>query len=385
MSRHYSIERVKLCCVLALLAAVLPTCGLAQARKVWKIEEVNHSPGSDVGAYAALAIDRTGNFHIGYYDATHGSLLYSFREKNGKQWYTTKVDQKGAGTYVSLAVDSSGHPHFAYVSRHEDGLHYATWDGAQWHRHVLDTEHINYYTSIQVDKQGHPRISYYLYHAPDGSYILHLKLASFDGERWTIETVDKRRGTGKFSSLALDGNGYPHIAYSHVSLGDLLYAAWDGSQWNFGDADSRRIHNDYVGVGNSIALDQSGKPQIAYFDTTLNLVKFAFRQDGQWKTEIVDRLASRGEVDHVSLKIDSLNHPHLAYYDGGTGVLKYATRDGDRWHTEIVDNSGNVGKYPSLSLDEEDQPHIAYYGLDSNSLLLAHLEGTTQASVGEVK
>lgn len=355
------------------VALLTPSLAAAQTNHTWQVDTISSSGAGDVGGFAALVIDAGGNFHAAYYDYSHHGLLYSFRGKNDKQWYTTKVEGKGAGTYVSLAVDATGEPHLAYNSPYEDGLHYATWTGKKWKRLIIDASHINYYTSIQLDKQGHPRISYYLYHAPDKSYLLHLKFASFDGQRWSIETVDKRPETGKFNALALDASGYPHIAYSNVSLGDLLYAAWDGSRWNFGDVDSRRVHNDYVGIGDSIAMDHADSPRIAYFDSTKNLVKYAWLEDGRWKNEVVDELSGRGEVDHVSLQVDSKNRVHLAYYDGGSGFLKYAVRDEKGWHSEVVDNNGNVGKYPSLCLDPEEQPYIAYYALDDGALRMAHL------------
>jgi len=371
--------------VVLLCTLVLPVGALAQGQHVWRIETVNNDAGSDVGKYAALAIDSSGNFHVAYYDDTHRALLYSFRAKSDKKWYTTKIDGKGAGTYVSIAVDAADHPHFAYNSRYEDGLHYTTWNGTKWLRQIIDPEHINYYTSIQLDQAGHPRISYYLYHAPDGSYLLKLKFASFDGQKWTIETVDKRPETGKFNSLALDAAGRPHIAYSNVSWGDLLYAAWDGSSWNFGDADSRRTHHHYVGIGNSVALDAAGNPHIAYLDSTDNVVKYTTFREGKWNTEVVDHLISKGEVDHVSLKLDKQSRPHVAYYDGGAGILKYSSRDEKGWSTEVVDNGGNAGKYPSLCFDSDDLPYIAYYSLDTSSLSLAHMEASTVAEIPKTK
>jgi hypothetical protein len=380
-----SAKRANVLATLFLVTLFLSSGALAQVQHVWRIETVNNDAGSDVGKYAAFAIGPGGNFHLGYYDDTHGALLYSFRAKGDRRWYTTKVDGKGAGTYASLAVDAADQPHFAYNSRYEDGLHYATWNGKKWLRQIIDSERINYYTSIQLDHDGHPRISYYLYHAPDSTYLLHLKFASFDGQKWTIETVDKRGETGKFNSVALDNAGHPHIAYSHVAMGDLLYAAWDGSQWNFGDADSRRTHGDYVGIGNSIALDRSGNPQIAYVDSTKNLVKYATFRGGAWKTEVVDHLVSRGEVDHVSLKLDKLDRPHIAYYDGGSGVLKYASRDEKTWSIEVVDGSGNAGKYPSLCFDGDDQPYIAYYSIGTSSLSMAHMEASAIGAIPQKK
>ena len=372
--------------VLILWTTMLAISGArAQSNHAWQVETVDSGNGAQVGGFAALAIDAAGNIHVAYYDYTHSALLYSYRARSDKRWFTTQVDHKGAGTYVSLAVDDNDQPHLAYNSPFEDGLHYATWNGQRWKRQIIDSEHINYYTSIRLDKEGHPRISYYLYHAPDRSYLLHLKFAAFDGNQWTIETVDKRPETGKFNSVAVDTRGYPHIAYSQVARGDLFYAAWDGTRWNVSDVDSRRTHNDYVGTGNSIALDRNGAPHIAYLDTTKNLVKYAWLEEGRWQKEIVDELAARGEVDHVSLQMDRQGRAHLAYYDGGVGALKYAVRDEKGWHSEVVDHDGNVGKYPSLCLDANDLPYIAYYALDEGALRIAHLQTAAAAAAAEKK
>ena len=345
----------------------------------WKVENVDQSPGADVGRFASLVIDRAGNFHVAYYDKTNKALRYGFRPRNDKRWFIMAVEGKGSGTYVSMAVDSQGHPHLAYNSPKEDGLHYAYFDGRSWKITMLDTTRINYYTSIQLDKDGNPRISYYLYHAPDGTYLLHLKYAEYDGKAWTIQTLDRRPETGKFNSLAVDQAGLPSIAYTNVSTGDLLFAKYDGKDWKFSDADSRRFHNSYVGIGNSIAVDAAGNAHIAYFDGTRNTVKYAHWTGEHWETQVVDQLVSRGEADRVSLKIDKDGHPHIAYYDAGTGSLKYAAKTDKLWNVQTVDNEGNVGMYPSLSFDPAGVPYIAYYAVDSGSLRLAHLVGPAPA------
>jgi hypothetical protein len=60
-------------------------------------------------------------------------------------------------------------------------------------------------------------------------------------------------------------------------------------------------------------------------------------------------------------------------------------RDDKGWHTQIVDSDGNVGKYPSLCLDTDDQPYIAYYALDDGALRIAHLSAAAVAAVVEKK
>lgn len=338
----------------------------------WQTEVIDGGSAADVGKYSSLVIDQQGNFHVGYYDQTRGALWYAFRAKGDTRWFRMMVQSKEVGAYSSLAVDAHGRPHFSYVGRLQDGLHYAYWDGKAWHGAIIDPEHIYYFNGISLDNQGNPRISYYLYHDASGHYVLRLKYAHFDGRQWYIQTLDPRMGTGKHNSIVVDSKGNPHIAYAHVGLGDLLYAYWDGSEWHFKDADSRQVTKDYVGEGNSIALDNAGNPAIAYFDITKEMVKYAAWDGKMWKVEAVSQLGARGELDRVSLKFDSHNRPMIAFYDAGQGALKLAVRDEKGWHIEIVDHSGNVGFTPSLCLDDHDNPYITYYDLDRHALKIAY-------------
>ena len=342
----------------------------AQSDPGWHVEVVDDGKGDNVGRFSALAIDKTGNLHVAYYDEEQKSLRYAFRGPE-KRWDVMTVDRP-AGTYVSIAVDAFNHPHFAYNSPFETGLHYAFWDGKDWHKLLIDKEATDHFLSLQLDGKGHPYISYYREIYPDKSYALYLKYAYFDGQTWYVETIDHHMHTGKFNSLALDANGNPHIAYSQVEAGDLRAAQWDGTHWQFGTADARRTHNDYVGIGNSIALDSDGSPCIAYFDTTARTVKYAWQKEGVWQTEVVDQLWGLWVFnDRVSLKLDSHNKPHIAYFDHGLGALKYASKDEKGWHNEVVENRGHVGGYPSLELGQGDRPYIAFYDLNEGQIRLA--------------
>jgi hypothetical protein len=365
----------KLIAVGLLLFCASLTCW-GQSR--WRTEVIDNGSGDDVGKYSTLVVDQQGNFHVSYYDETRLALWYAFRASGDNRWFKMIVQPKGVGAFSSLAVDAQGRPHFSYISPREDGLHYAFWNGKIWEKEVIDPTQADYFNSISLDSQGHPRISYYQYHSAAGHNVLHLKYAFFDGRQWYIQTVDPRMSTGKFNSITVDDKGNPHIAYAHVGLGDLLYAYWDGSSWQISDVDSRRTHNDYVGEGNSIALDHNGRPGIAYFDVTKEIVKYVSWDGKAWKAEAVNQLSVRGELDRVSLKFDSHNRPYIAFYDAGQGALKLATKDDSGWHVEIVDRDGNVGFTPSLFLDDHDNPYITYYDLVRHALKFAYEDSGTR-------
>ena len=59
-----------------------------------------------------------------------------------------------------------------------------------------------------------------------------LKYAYQDASGWHIQTVDSEGEVGEGTSLALDGNGYPHISYDDETNSDLKYAYRDASGWH---------------------------------------------------------------------------------------------------------------------------------------------------------
>ncbi len=71
-------------------------------------------------------------------------------------------------------------------------------------------------------------------------------------------------GARNITSLALDGEGNPWIAYSDEKR--LNLAVWDGSDWKIDsvvDAGSKTL-----GQLVSLKLDSQGRPHIAYFEVS---------------------------------------------------------------------------------------------------------------------
>ena len=48
---------------------------------------------------------------------------------------------------------------------------------------------------------------------------------------WHIQPVETVGSTGEYTSIVLDSNDHPHIAYYNNTQGGLKYARWDGMSW----------------------------------------------------------------------------------------------------------------------------------------------------------
>jgi hypothetical protein len=336
---------------------------------------VDDGQGTDVGMFSSMALDGSGNFHIGYFNASTKSLQYCYRGQQDQKWSKMTVERE-AGMFASLATDAQGQPHFAYNSPLGRGLRYAYWDGTQWHIQVIDTVATQFSTSLQLDEAGNPRIAYFETARANQGGGQRLKYAYFEGTTWFTKTVALRPRQGVYNSLAIDSSGRTHIAFAES--GHLEYASSDGSQWQYDTVDSTSDSDAAAGLGLTLALDPQGDPQLAYFDSAKKTLKYAYRKSGAWKIEVVEQLSGTPKFpDSASIRVDARSQPHIAYYDSGSGVLKYAVRQGDRWTVEVVDQQGNVGMYPSLSLDITGQPYIAYYDLTNKQLRLAYPNAET--------
>jgi hypothetical protein len=147
-------------------------------------------------------------------------------------------------------------------------------------------------------------------------------------------------GTGKFNSIAVDSTGHPHIAYATVNYenASLRYAYWNGESWKTQILEGEEGPAPSYSV--SMVLDKGDNPHITYTDLVHRLVKYATRKDGHWKMEAVDSLAKAGYPDRNAIALDDQGNPYISYYDAGAGVLKMAHRQGQKWAAELVDRGG---------------------------------------------
>jgi hypothetical protein len=341
----------------------------SQVDSDWEIETVDS--GGNVGKYTSLQLDSSGYPHISYFNDDSNDLMYAYLNASG--WHTETADSGYVYGYTSLALDGSDYPRASYYGSLYKGLKYAHKDAEGWHEETVTAVSVEYligkYSSLALDAEGYPHISYY----KEYNYRGYLQYAYQDVSGWHKEIVEEPEFSGRYpgmyTSLALDGDDYPHISYFHNSDMELKYAYQDASGWHTETVDS----TGWVGKHTSLALDDSGYPHISYFDSTHDDLKYAHQDASGWHVETVDSAGDVGSC--TSLALDAIGRPRISYRDFGNYDLKYAYLDASGWHTETADSEGLVGEYTSLALDEDGAAYISYYDGSNSALKYAHFTG----------
>ena len=210
---------------------------------------------------------------------------------------------------------------------------------------------VGFGTSLALDSQGAPHIAYYdLTHG-----ILKYAVKTSDGA-WHIETVDSPADVGRSPSMALDSMGNPHISYYNKTGHYLKYASrFPNGSWLREVIDAKGD----VGKLSSLALDTQGNPRVAYVLNNVGnaTVKYAWKSSGAWNVEVAASGGFAGR-DGMSLAIDSGGVSHVAFSNASDNRPGYASRIASLWSVEEIITSGGVG--PSLVFDASSNPHLVF-------------------------
>jgi hypothetical protein len=376
-------------------------------RADWVIQPVGEG-----GEHNALALDSNNNPRISYY--SKGELLYAQSDGSGWQWQIDKVDGSTcsiAGTScennddcpgeetcygevgwdISLGIDSSDNPHISYYGMEyiNQYLKYAHHDGSGWQIARLDggicstagtscvtnddcpggetcDGNVGRYTSLALDSDGDPHISYGDYESYDLKYIYY----DSNPREWSLPQV-----VGKMfnsTSLALDSSNRPYISYWDYSGSyDLKCIYYNGDIWTTFQPPVPEIPSIAI-LSVSLVLDTSDNPHISYHfgfhdGADISDLRYAKYNGSSWSIEALDDDGSEGS--YTSLALDSSGNPHICYYDDTDVALKYIYYVGSAWADPQTVNSNGI--YCSITLDSNDKPHISYYDFSNKDLRYA--------------
>ena len=288
--------------------------------------------------------------HISYYLSRRANLGHAWQPASGDEWTSSIASEAGTvGQYSSIDIAPDGAPHIAYYDATEDALKHA-W--GTWNR-----------ISREWD--------------------------------WDDETIDADRNSGQHTSLAVDRDGMLHISYySPADGGVLKYARgiWDATrgEWDWSVTLISDPISGSAGQYSSLSLDSDGNPHVAYFLGGVNALAHSWGtwdNRGQlwvWETETVDNDGSVGT--YASLAIGSDDTLHISYFDKSNSALKYAAGTYDPavgnwgWDTSWLDDPEGeiVGKHTSIAVNRSGAVYIVYYDETNGNLKLAR---STEVSI----
>jgi hypothetical protein len=272
-----------------------------------------------------IALDSNGTPFIAYHDHQETSFQPNLGDEvvaylDGDSWKLITVQHPGHdGWDNSIFVDSDGAWHTAAIDPSQfgsqDGVEYATNAGGEISVTPVGSGPVKYEfgTSIQLKSDGTPGITYY------DDVDQQLEYATSNNGSWSVEVVDEDGDAGRFSSLAFDAAGMPHISYyvaTSQNTGIVRYSWWDGAKWQVEDVDVlENVKMGHIGARKitALVLDGDGTAHLAYTDQ--DHIIYARRGDSGW---VAQEVAKAGEIplgQLVELEVDGEGNPHLIWFE----------------------------------------------------------------------
>ncbi len=341
---------------------------------VWSIQTLDdQGDGVYVGQFTSIFIDRFGNIHISYFDATQYDLRYVSNISG--VWSTPVIVESTSdvGRYNSLVVDNNGFVHITYYNNSNGTLRYANNVSGSFVPSLVDNSaSVGIHNSLAIDKNGILHASYYDSTNAKVKYAMRLTTGNWTNFRF----VDTAGSVGQYPSIYLDSLKRPHICYYDAFFGgELKYAYKASGVWNLSTIDNGGVSNYNVGRYCNIKTDSSNKVHISYLDISRGNIKYITNSSGGWVSENPDNINTVGQFQ-TSLAVDSNGKIHISYYDSANGgELRYSNNINGYWVSAVVDDGGatntNVGQYNSIAVDKNGFVHISYYDATNADLKYA--------------
>jgi MYXO-CTERM domain-containing protein len=220
---------------------------------------------------------------------------------------------------------------------------------------------------------------------------------------------DPGPNVGLYTDIAARSDGSVLVSYFDQDNASLKMATLQGGAWSnhvvdAGLAGGPDSTYEIVGQYSSITMRSDGRPGVAYFahiddgEGPRTELRFAEAttanpaSSSDWVIAVADSALVPEETSNplpipmgVGLFVNAVRlasgNPVLVYYDRIAGDLKMVAHDGTAFAApEILDGDGvDVGWYPGVLVDSNDQLHVSYVSASNDDLLYINtIDRTTE-------
>jgi hypothetical protein len=275
------------------------------------------------------------------------------------------------GRHHAMTMDRFNDLHVVYRDETAGEVKYVKRTGSVWGAPLTVNAADGSAMSIAVDGNGVPHVAYYdvfagafqYSSAPAGTFAFPATICSGP-------VTDQNR-----TSLALNGAGHPRAALGKQNDG-LYYTEWNGAAWSA----CVELDDAQGDVHVSLALGGDSREHIAYTRaaTAPNFaVKYTSRAvNGVWSSSSTVEAAT-SQSSNVSLALDDNDHGHIVFYRGAAGMrdFRYRRYDGFNWNsTQVTVASATTGSRLAMTLDGGRNPLVVYYQ-DNDDVAFARYNG----------
>ncbi len=259
-------------------------------------------------------------------------------------------------TAPALAVDPIGTVHIITLSTDATRLRYRTWQGGVL-SDPTDSEAVSPGIGGHCAEwcpEGMVKVSFTK--SPAFGTWGDLMLGTVSASGWQFETVVPG-SFGYCTSIACDPEGYVHITYKEEPDGNLRY-------WTNRPGLEPAVG--YVEVGcnpgrySSLRVDSNRRPHIAYsrWSTPCVAMRYAYWNGTGWQVD--QPCGSTNTFRYVAMVLDSADRPHISFHDSDANATHYARDSETGWCCDVV--ATPESRYTNIELDSSGTPWIRAVG-----------------------
>ncbi len=286
---------------------------------------------------------------VAYYESIYGDLYYGQRKGTTASWSYQKIDSIGnVGRFVKLQYNNNDgkYPVMMYYDLTNKDLKMAKYNGTNWQISVVDsTSGYDVGTNLSFVIQPITNRYHVAYRAIGTKQQVWYAYSDDAGATWTKQIVDSATvyNVGSFISLALDNTGKPHVAYQNFNTNKVKFAyphPTIPNDWK--DTTLFESNPDVIGKFLDLQFDALNNPVIVYYNNTANAVECMFKKAGIWiKERAYTALTS---FSHTTLAI-APNKYYIGFYDDFIKSFRvvYRNNTNDTWYQIDVPVSQNIG------------------------------------------